>query len=83
MAYPDFDPKRFGLACGLVIGAWLLVLALIPQGQSIVILLSALFSGYTAGGMGAIIGLIYGIIVGGVTGYAFAWVHNYLRGKIK
>lgn len=82
MAYPDLDPKRFGLACGIISGVWLLILALVPQGKPFVDIIGSLFSGYVMGGMGAIVGLIYGIIVCGITGYAFAWTHNYLKKKI-
>lgn len=80
--YADLDPKRFGLACGIITGVWLLILALINN-ITIVGIVASLFPGYNVGGMGAVYGLIYGLIVGGLTGYAFVWVHNYLKGKIK
>ncbi|MBD3263118.1 hypothetical protein GF374_01935 [Candidatus Woesearchaeota archaeon] len=78
----DFDPQRFGLACGIVSGVWLLILAMMGKG-TLVTLLADLFPGYAVGGMGGVIGLVYGIIVFGITGYIFAWVYNYLKGKIK
>ena len=78
----DLDEKRFGLACGIISGIWLFVLALMGKGV-IVTLFADLMPGYGLGVMGAVVGLIYGIIVFGITGYAFAYVHNYLKGKIK
>lgn len=82
MAYADLDPKRFGLACGIIGGVWLLIVAFMNN-ITLVSLYASLFPGYTIGGIGAIKGLIYGLIVGGIAGYAFAWVYNYLKGKIK
>ena len=78
----EFDMKRFGLACGIISGIWLLLLSLMGKG-ALVTLIADIFPGYALGGMGAVIGLIYGIIVFGVTGYLFAWIYNYLKGKIK
>jgi len=80
--YMDLDPKRFGLAFGIVGGIWLLILALMGN-VTWVSLYASLFKGYNIGGIGAIYGLIYGIIVGGIFGYLFAYTHNYLKGKIK
>lgn len=80
--YADIDPKRVGLACGILSGIWLLLLALLGRTE-ITDIIGSIFPGYAATGAGAVYGLVYGIIVLGATGYAYAYLYNYLKGKLK
>ena len=80
--YAELDPKRVGLSCGIISGIWLLLLALLGVTE-VTSLIGSIFPGYAATGPGSIYGLVYGIIVFGATGYAYAYLYNYLKGKLK
>lgn len=39
-------------------------------------MLTTLYPGLTASGIGAVIGLVYGVICGAICGALFSWTHN-------
>lgn len=78
------DPKRLGLAAGIVWRLSLFVATLISTATGYgAVGLNAWGSfhpGYSISGSGSIIALIYGFICGFIALYALAWLYNWLEG---
>lgn len=74
------DVRAFGLACGIVWGAAMLLLGLLnifcTWGSGIEAVMATLYLGYRATLLGSIIGGIWGFVDGGVGGLIFAWMYN-------
>ena len=76
----QLNAKAFGLACGILWGAWALLLGLsapvCPWAMNIVNWLSTVYVGYKAGITGSIIGGIWAFVDGGLAGFLVAWLYN-------
>ncbi len=75
------SPRAFGLACGILWGAAILVATIwtiIQGGGNTLGLLGKFYVGYSVSWGGAIIGLIWGFIDGFIFGWIFAWLYNKL-----
>jgi len=72
--------KAFGLACGIIWGAAILLLGLInivsSWGSGWVVLMSTLYPGYVPTFLGSIIGAIWGFFDAGIGGLLLAWLYN-------
>ncbi len=75
-----FDVKAFGLACGVLTGAVMLIMTLIASftgyGGAFLALMESIYPYYVISIPGAFIGLIYGFIDGFIGGAIFAWLYN-------
>ena len=82
----DLDPKRFGLAAGIIWGATLFVLtlALMATGYAALLLnaIAGIYIGYSVSAVGSVIGLIYGFIDAFIGCYIFVWLYNWLENKV-
>ena len=80
MPKDGFNPKAFGLACGILWGVIVLIMTLIASftayGAGFLVLLESIYPYYVISIPGAIIGLIYGFIDGFIGGAIFAWLYN-------
>lgn len=75
------DIKAFGLACGILWGACVLVLGLTAMagfGDHVVKFVSNAYIGYKASVLGAIIGGIWGFVDAFIFAAIFAWLYNKL-----
>ncbi len=73
--------KAFGLACGIIWGAIVLLFglgAMMGWGEDIVKFISRFYVGYQASFFGAVIGLVWGFVDAFVGGAIFAWLYNKL-----
>ncbi len=74
--------KAFGLACGIIWGAVMLILGLaghfFAYGAKFGEAMASIYIGYTPTLLGSVIGGIYGCIDGGIAGLALAWLYNKL-----
>lgn len=74
------DPKRLGLAGGILGGLFMLVFTLISvftgYAHDGLVHFSSFYPGYTVTVGGSVVGLIYGFIDGFVWLYLLAWVYN-------
>jgi len=74
------DVKAFGLACGIMWGAAMLLLGLINTfsawGGSIERAMATLYIGYKPTVSGSIIGGIWGFADAGIGGLVLAWLYN-------
>jgi len=81
------DPKRFGLACGIMWGVMLFIITLVASfsgyWQGTVALVSDVYLGTVSASLfGAVAGLIVGFIDGIIGGYIFAALYNWLENKV-
>ena len=83
MAVAKLDPKKFGLALGVLHGACLLVWAWVAAATGFwtdaIAIMGKISLYYAATPLGGIIGLIWGLVCGFVGGYIFAWLYNKLK----
>lgn len=79
------NAKNFGLACGIIWGAAMLILGLTTTwfnyGGAFVNLFGAVYIGYSAGLIGAIIGAVWGCIDAFIGGFILIWLYNKLEGQ--
>jgi len=77
------DVKRFSLACGIVCGSGMALLAIFAAmygvGGALVVILATLVGGYGASAVGVGIGFIWGFVDGIIAGALFAWLYNNLN----
>lgn len=75
-----FNPKAFGLACGILWGIIVFIMTLIASytayGSGFLVILESVYPYYLISIPGAFIGLIYGFIDGFIGGAVFAWLYN-------
>jgi hypothetical protein len=83
MADAKLNPKKFGLALGILCGAGMLIIAWLSAATGLwgdgIALIAKFYLHYAATPLGGIIGLIWGFIDGFVGGYIFAWLYNWLK----
>jgi len=81
------NPKRFGLAAGILWGLCLSVITLISvgtgYGTEFLNMIASIYPGYGISLLGSVIGLVYGFIDGFIGLYIFAWLYNWLGKKTK
>ena len=74
------DVRAFGLACGIMWGAIMLILGFINTfcvwGTGIENVMATLYIGYKSTILGSIIGGIWGFVDAGVGGLVVAWLYN-------
>lgn len=76
-----------GAAFGILWGAYLFLLALLPNlgviyfNQGALAMVQALIPWYVAGIGGTVVGLITGLICGFVCGFVVAWLYNKIAAK--
>jgi len=74
--------KAFGLACGILWGASMLVMGLADTastwGDSWGQVMASVYLGYTPTVIGSIIGAIWGFVDAGIGGMLLAWLYNKL-----
>lgn len=77
------DVKAFGIACGIVWGAAMLILGLMNTfsgwGAGIEKAMATLYIGYKPTVVGSIIGGIWGFVDAGIGGIVLAWLYNKLQ----
>jgi len=77
------DPKRVGLAGGILGSLWVFLLTLLSfstgYAAMYLTMVSDLYPGYSISLNGAFIGLIYGFLEGYIFLYLFAWLYNHLK----
>ena len=82
MAKHTLDPKRLGLACGILWCAGVLFMAIISMlfgtGPLTWQLISEWYIGAGPTPSGALIGTIWAFFDGGIGGYVLAWLYNQL-----
>lgn len=78
------DPKRVGLALGIVSSIYMLFLGLVAGffgwGAALVRLIGSLYIGYDVTFKGLIIGMVWVFIDCFIAGYIFAWFYNKIGG---
>ena len=78
--------KAFALTCGLIWGVALFMLTwwimLFEGNTGDITFLGRIYRGYSISPAGSIIGLIWAFPDGLIGGAIFAWLYNYLAGKI-
>lgn len=83
MADAKLNPKKFGLALGILSGACMLLVAWVSAATgfwtNIIALVGDVYWGYAATPLGGIFGLIYGFIDGLIAGYIFAALYNWIK----
>lgn len=79
------NPKRFGLAAGIMWGLGLSLLTLVSAATSYAAdflnIIASIYPGYSISVPGSLIGLVYGFFDGFVGCYIFAWLYNWLEKK--
>jgi len=72
--------KAYGLACGILWGAAMLIIGLVNTfsnwGAGIEELMATVYIGYSSTILGSIIGGIWGFVDAGVGGAMLAWMYN-------
>lgn len=81
------DPKRFGLACGILWGLVVFIMALVATysgaWQAVIALISDLYLGMVSATIGgAVAGLVISFVDAFIGGYLLAWLYNWLENKI-
>lgn len=80
-------PLQFGLAVGILHGAYMFLLGLIATytgyGTMGVTTIGSIVYGYAPTLIGSIWGLVCGLIGGIIAGFLLAWLYNFLLGAIK
>lgn len=78
----NLDPKRFGLACGILWAITVFLLTVLSvytgYGDSFLGVVASIYPGFHVTLGGSIIGLIYGFFCGFIGGYIFIWFYNKL-----
>lgn len=78
----ELDPKRMGLAAGILWGWAMLVMTLVSMftGYATAFLncMASIYPGYAISLTGSLIGLVYGFLDGFVDLYLIAWLYNLL-----
>ena len=78
--------RAFALACGLLWGFGLFVITwwIIATGGATTdpTFLGRIYLGYRLDGLGSVIGLAWGFVDGLIGGAVFAWLYNWLAGRI-
>ena len=79
------DPKAFGLACGILWSAAVLIMGLLALicgwAHNFVIALGILYVGYKATVVGSAIGAVWAFVDGGICGFLLAVLYNKLANK--
>jgi len=79
--------KAFALTAGLFWGtglcfiAWWIMLFEGPTGQPT--LIGQVYRGYSISPLGSLIGLGWGLLDGMIGGTVFAWLYNFISGRIR
>lgn len=82
-----FNTKAFALTCGLMWGlaifliTWWIILFEGATGE--ITFIGLLYRGYNISPTGSLIGLIWAFFDGLIGGFIFAWLYNFLAGRIK
>lgn len=83
----ELRPLQFGLAVGILHGAYLFLLGLIATftgyGTVGVATIGSIVYGYSPTLIGSILGLVCGLVGGFIAGFLLAWLYNFLLGAIK
>lgn len=83
MADAKLNPKKFGLALGILCGACLLIWAWVAAVTGLwidaIAMIAKVYFHYAPTPLGGIIGLIWGFIDGFVGGYIFAALYNWIK----
>jgi hypothetical protein len=83
----ELKPLQFGMAVGILHGAYLFLLGLIAAftgyGTIGVTTIGSIVYGYAPTFLGSIWGLVCGLIGGFIGGFLLAWLYNLLLGAIK
>ena len=80
------NPKKVGLTCGIVWGAFLAMLTIIavlfpPYGDSFLGAISSVYPGFTITWGGVFLGFVYGFIDAFVGGAVFVLLYNFFSKK--
>ena len=74
------NPRRLGLAVGIVWGAGLFLLGLLSvisgYGNSFIGAMGSVYAGYAGTFIGSIIGGIWAFVDGFIAGWLVAWIYN-------
>lgn len=80
------DPKRFGLAVGILWSLSMFLTTLISvwtgYARTMLDIMASIYPGYSITLSGSVIGLIFGFIDGFITGYILIWIYNWLENKM-